>query len=209
MKRAIENTILVVLLAILAFVLFCSICPGATLPPKPPGPAKTASKGAAVQVAAIGSTNNPNAIIKGLEWDANTDPQVTGYVVYFGGASGVYTNVTSVGLVTNTTIYFDYNREYYIVVTAQNTLGQESVYSNEVKFGLFYPDRITINWPTNPPAALLTSTTPSLPRSAWTVVLPTSSAGTATILLTQGPLFFCLQGTTNRLTIYSWNPLNQ
>ena len=38
-----------------------------------------------------------------LAWDASPDSTTTGYRVYYGGASGVYTNSATVGNVTNAT----------------------------------------------------------------------------------------------------------
>jgi hypothetical protein len=68
-----------------------------------------------------------------LTWNSNTGPNIAGYNVYYGGASGTYTNMISVSNVTNTTISgLLAGVTYYFAVTAYNSLGQESVYSGEV-----------------------------------------------------------------------------
>jgi hypothetical protein len=68
-----------------------------------------------------------------VTWNSNTDSNIIGYNVYYGGASGTYTNMISVSNVTNTTISgLLAGVTYYFVVTAYNSLGQESVYSGEV-----------------------------------------------------------------------------
>ena len=70
-----------------------------------------------------------------LSWDANSEPDLEGYKVYLGTASGAYgapiatltmdvTSYTVTGLATGTT--------YFFAVTAYDSEGAESSYSNEV-----------------------------------------------------------------------------
>ena len=70
-----------------------------------------------------------------LSWDANSSPDLEGYKIYLATASGGYgapiatvpmdiTNYTVTGLETGTT--------YFFVVTAYNSSGTESSFSNEV-----------------------------------------------------------------------------
>ncbi len=70
-----------------------------------------------------------------LSWDANSAPNLEGYKVYLATASGGYgapiatvamdmTSYTVTGLETGTT--------YFFVVTAYNSSGAESSFSNEV-----------------------------------------------------------------------------
>jgi hypothetical protein len=88
-----------------------------------------------------------------LAWDANTEPDLAGYKVYWGKASGgPYTNspVPTVPVMTNpeyTTPELA-NGRWYFVVTAYNTGGAESGYSNEVT--------ASINSAPNPPRNLRT-----------------------------------------------------
>jgi len=67
-----------------------------------------------------------------LAWDGNPDPSVVGYNVYYGGASGDYTNVISVGDVTNANIGgLTEGKTYYFAVTAYDSYGDESAFSAE------------------------------------------------------------------------------
>ena len=68
-----------------------------------------------------------------LAWDPNTEPDLAGYRVYYGTASGVYVDSVNAG---NTTTYrldglLD-GVTYYIAVTAYDTSGNESDFSKEV-----------------------------------------------------------------------------
>lgn len=72
----------------------------------------------------------------GLSWDANTEPDLAGYRVYVGSASGQYGAPKDVGNVTQV------SREalalpdgvYFAAVTAYDQAGNESGFSNEVNF---------------------------------------------------------------------------
>jgi len=71
-----------------------------------------------------------------LAWDANTEPDLAGYKVYWGRSSGNYDNtpVPTVAPSTNPTFTTPAlpNGTWYFAVTAYNTAGMESGYSNEV-----------------------------------------------------------------------------
>jgi len=70
-----------------------------------------------------------------LVWDANTEPDLAGYISHWGPGTGVYTNACDVGNVTTTVISnLVENCTYYFVVTAYNTSGLESEPSNEVVY---------------------------------------------------------------------------
>jgi len=69
-----------------------------------------------------------------LQWQASASSGVVGYYVYRGStASGPYTRLT--GSTSSTTSYTDSTvsagATYYYVVTAVDTDGDESVYSNQ------------------------------------------------------------------------------
>jgi hypothetical protein len=67
-----------------------------------------------------------------LAWDASPDPTVVGYRVYYGGASGNYTNSFAVGPVTTAGISnLVVGRTYYFAATAFDSAGVESDFSNE------------------------------------------------------------------------------
>lgn len=74
-----------------------------------------------------------------LSWDApatNTNgtalTDLAGYTVHYGTSSGNYTGKVSVGLLTTCSLTGLAPGTYYFAVTASNTSGSESGYSNEV-----------------------------------------------------------------------------
>jgi hypothetical protein len=74
---------------------------------------------------------------KGIQfaWNPSSSIYATGYKIYYGAASGLYTNSINVGNVTNASIAntnFINNTTYYFAATAYDTNGLESTYSNEV-----------------------------------------------------------------------------
>ena len=70
-----------------------------------------------------------------LEWDANSEEDLAGYIIYWGDASGEYTNSLDVGNVAQYDAPIAYGQ--YIAVTAYDNGDPvlESDYSNEVRFG--------------------------------------------------------------------------
>lgn len=69
-----------------------------------------------------------------LTWDANSEPDLSHYIVYWGTTSGNYTqNSGNIGLVTEYTVSIPNTRDvYYFAVTAVDDSGLESDFSNEV-----------------------------------------------------------------------------
>jgi len=68
-----------------------------------------------------------------LAWNASTDPSITGYNVYYGGASGAYTNKICAGNATNATISgLIQGTTYYFAATTYNASGKESPFSSEL-----------------------------------------------------------------------------
>lgn len=68
-----------------------------------------------------------------LAWDPNTEPDLAGYRLYYGTAPSVYGSSVDVGLVVTYDVdWLTAPGTYYFAVTAYNTNGQESGYSNEV-----------------------------------------------------------------------------
>ena len=87
---------------------------GTAPPPPPPAPTGTAA----------------------LSWTASPDANVTGYRVYYGTAPGAYSQPRGSGLTTgNATSWtvsgLNPGTLYYFAVTALDSAGKESVYSNE------------------------------------------------------------------------------
>jgi hypothetical protein len=70
-----------------------------------------------------------------LAWFPDTDPTIAGYNLYFGGASGFYTNRISTGNATNVTVIgLIPGATYYFAATANSTIGLESPLSSEVSY---------------------------------------------------------------------------
>jgi hypothetical protein len=67
-----------------------------------------------------------------LAWDANSEPDLAGYKVYYGTASGIYGTPIVIAAQTTYTITGLAPGTYYFAVTAYNTAGLESSFSNEV-----------------------------------------------------------------------------
>lgn len=74
-----------------------------------------------------------------LSWDAPTTNEdgtqltdLSGYKVYYGNLSGEYSNTEDVGNLTTYKVTNLGDGEWYFVVTAYDTSGNESAYSNEV-----------------------------------------------------------------------------
>ncbi len=70
-----------------------------------------------------------------LAWDANSEPDLAGYKLYYGTSPGTYPNVMSLGLVTTYTVTnLTDGVAYYFALTALDTEGFESGKSNEVSY---------------------------------------------------------------------------
>jgi len=70
-----------------------------------------------------------------LAWNRSSDTNVAGYNIYYGGASGAYTNEISVGNATNATISgLVQGTVYYFAATTYAASGMESPFSSEVSY---------------------------------------------------------------------------
>ncbi len=105
-----------------------------------------------------------------LSWSANTESDLAGYRVHYGTTSGSYPTVIDVGRVTTYTVTGLGAGTYYFVLTAYNTAGGESGFSNEgrkviadtqppvisaVAAGSITSTAATISWTTSEPATSL------------------------------------------------------
>ena len=82
-----------------------------------------------------------------LAWNPSTDPTVVGYNIYYGGASGNYTNTFSAGNTTNATISGLVEGDtYYFAATTYNSSGIQSPFSNEVSYSV-PTNTVTVNQP--------------------------------------------------------------
>jgi hypothetical protein len=68
--------------------------------------------------------------VANLSWDAS-QAGVTGYKVYYGTSSKSYTSKVDVGMVSSYTVSNLPSGTYYFAVTAYDSTGNESTYSNE------------------------------------------------------------------------------
>ena len=76
-----------------------------------------------------------------VTWNPSPDASVTGYNLYYGSASRDYTNVISVGNVTNAVIdELSENTTYFFAAKAHDDAGDESEFSNEATFGDYQVD---------------------------------------------------------------------
>ncbi len=93
-----------------------------------------------------------------LAWDANTEPDLAGYKVHYGTASGSYTSSLDVNKVTTASIgTLTAGQTYYFAVTAYNSSNKESGYSNQVSYSVLAPNGapLTPATPTGASAALV------------------------------------------------------
>lgn len=67
-----------------------------------------------------------------LAWNASADPSVVGYWVYYGPASGTYTNRLDAGAALTFTTPALPDGSYYFTATAYDTNGTESLFANEI-----------------------------------------------------------------------------
>ena len=72
-----------------------------------------------------------------LAWDANTEPDLEGYVVHYGTASRNYPHRFDVGNQNRHTVNgLNEGSIYYFAVTAYDTSGNESAYSTELVYAV-------------------------------------------------------------------------
>jgi hypothetical protein len=80
-----------------------------------------------------------------LAWDANPEPDIATYVLYYGTVSGDYSDRLEVGTGTNATLQnLAPGTTYYCAVSARNSRGVESSLSNEVSFATDHVS--TVEW---------------------------------------------------------------
>ena len=94
-----------------------------------------------------------------LAWDASPDASVAGYRVYYGVATGDYTNSAAVGNVSNAVFTNLGVSRYYFAATAYDSYGVESPFSNEASYRppLTAVVLSSTNWPTPQPTVVARS----------------------------------------------------
>jgi len=77
----------------------------------------------------------PAAYSVTVSWEASSDPQVTGYQIWYGTEPGNYSTSMALGSSTSATITgLSAGVTYYFVITAYDAAGAESSPSSEVSF---------------------------------------------------------------------------
>ncbi len=81
----------------------------------------------------IEDVDDPNGMMSTvkLAWDANSEPDIAGYNVYYGRGSGNYTGQLTVTR-PSATVSVRGNKVLYFAITAFTTSGIEGPFSNEV-----------------------------------------------------------------------------
>ena len=126
-------------------------------------------------------------------WDPNSGPNVTGYKVYYGAATGTYTNSVSVGNTTTATLSgLVEGSTYYLSATALDNLGQESDFSAEIAYVVPFPPsnqpptlnaiaNISINENASAQTVNLTGITSGATNESQTLTVTASSSNPALI----------------------------
>jgi fibronectin type 3 domain-containing protein len=122
-----------------------------------------------------------------LLWDASPSESVTGYKVYYGNASRVYTTHTDIPKQTAYTVTNLTPATWYFAVTALDTEGNESDFSNEVSKVISTATNLSItsmaaslNWygvvlqcTTSEHTSAILKYSLVQPNSGWTTVIAT------------------------------------
>ncbi len=92
-----------------------------------------------------------------LAWDANTDPAVAGYKLYYGKTSRTYGTPVDVGKVTQFTLSgIEEGKNCYFAVTAYDTNHNESAFSTELECFTLMPAQ-SVNGAISPSSAVVVS----------------------------------------------------
>jgi len=67
-------------------------------------------------------------------WDANSEPDIAGYILFYGNSSGAYTNQVDVGNRTSYSLNIDWTRTWFFAVQAYSTAGVTSPLSGEAQW---------------------------------------------------------------------------
>jgi len=105
-----------------------------------------------------------------LAWDANTEPELTGYRIYYGISSRLYASHIDIGKVTTYTVTNLPSGTWYFAVTAYSA-DTESSLSNEVYTTIdstLTPVTISINWGPAITTVMVSALTENSATIAWT-----------------------------------------
>lgn len=91
--------------------------------------------GVFLPLAFLGTVETISAAEVTLSWDPNSEPDLAGYRLYYGTSKGEFQKHVDVGLQTTYKIAnLSPGATYFLAVTAINSAGLESGFSNEVQF---------------------------------------------------------------------------
>ena len=113
-----------------------------------------------------------------LAWDANTEAELAGYMLYYGTASRTYGPGINVNNVTTYTVTGLAPGTYYFAVTAYSIYGYETGYSNEVSATIAQSD-------TSAPTVTITSPASGATYSSATSALSLGGTASDSIGVTQ------------------------
>jgi hypothetical protein len=118
-----------------------------------------------------------------LTWSPSADTNAVGYKIYYGGASGAYTNTLDVGNATNVTVAgLSEGNTYYFSATTVSSAGVESAFSNEASYAIPTNTNNVISLP--PPANQPVSSNPTPALDAITNIIVYQNSGPQTVALT-------------------------
>jgi len=158
----------------------------------------------------VGAAGNAQAT---FSWQANTEPDLAGYRLHYGTATGVYLFHLNIGNVSSHILQGLVNGMiYYVVITAYDANGHESGYSNEVNVG----PNVTVGPDTIPPLIpqdlFLTpgnglvnaywSRNPDLDLASYNVYYGTSPGNYTNVVTQVVTTNITLLGLTNGLPVY-------
>ena len=131
----------------------------------------------------IGSRVCPSQTVT-VAWDPNTEPDLAGYYLWLGVASGVYTQMLDVQNQTTMTLSdLEQGTEYFFAVSAYNTAGQTSLLSSEISYTAPPPSPT----PTPTPSPTATPSPTPTPTSTPTPTPTPTTTPTPTVTPTPRP----------------------
>ena len=104
---------------------------------------------------ALSAVQAASALSVNLAWDPNPAPDIAGYRLYYGTASQTYTQQFDIGNSTAANVSgFLEGTVYFFATTSYNTLGIESMFSNEVAYTTPFQTPTPTPGPTSTPVGI-------------------------------------------------------
>src|SRR5688572_22324234 len=129
-----------------------------------------------------------------LAWDANLEPDIAGYKVYYGTSSRLYPFTINAGnLTTQSVSNLQSGVTYYFATTAYNTAGLESDFSTEISY------TVPLSTPVPTIGAMVSSGNPALPGQSVTFTFTVRTLGSTTNV-PSGPAVIRINQDSNPVT---------